>query len=63
MPKELLRGSSGAAPLPKGLLREFSGLHPNALEFNTVIYSTVDLFLSGFLVRRLWWKPTANKEP
>ena len=34
--KGLLRGISGTAPLPKGCLREFLGLHPNAFHFSTV---------------------------
>ena len=48
MPKGLLRGTSGTAPLPKGLLREFLGLHPNAFHFSTVHYNTVHFNVPHF---------------
>ena len=41
MPKGVLRGSSGTAPLPKGLLREFLGLRPNAFHITTVHFHTL----------------------
>ena len=41
MPKGLLRGTSATAPVPKELLREFLGLHPNAFHFSTVHVNTL----------------------
>ena len=51
MPKGLLRGTSGTAPLPKGLLREFLGLHPNAFHFSTVHFNTVHFNTVQFIAR------------